>query len=191
MDKAKLLARLRESVHEPYQLGSRSTGTQMIPINHDHSIVVAAGPVQFLVEPRILNDEAVSGTGGGFEAEGEDSPVFDDLGPTVHVMGAEDGLEHLRFDCFLRKPHYHYVRYADNQLVTVRIDQYAEGDPVDWTLDHLRRRLPEMLEYAGANDLVAAVRDQQGDVLAALDQVEKLVRSAEEEMSQTPAPAFG
>jgi hypothetical protein len=194
MDKADMLARLRESVHEPYQLGSRSEGTRMIPINHDHSIVVDAGPVKFLVEPRILDDNAVGMVGAGpsqsaIQSQSPDGPLFDDNGPTVHVMGGEDGLEHLRFDCFVNKPHYHYVRYRENQLVTVRLDQYAEGDPVDWTMDHLRRRLADMLDYAGASDLSQGVRDHQPDVLAALDEVDSLVRTARREMS--PAGAVG
>jgi hypothetical protein len=184
MDKAKLLARLREGVHEPYQLGSLSKGTQMIPIKYDNAIPVDAGPLQFLVEPRILTDEAVSDVGNGLEAQGGDGPVFDDNGPTVHVMGREDGLEHLRFDCFVNKPHYHYVRYGDNELITVRLDQFAEGDPIDWTVDHLRRRLPEMLEYAGEKDLANGVRDQQTEMLAALDEVERLVRTSMQEMAQ-------
>jgi hypothetical protein len=188
MDKEKLLARLREGVHEPYQLGSQTKGTAMIPIDYECAIPVEAGPLQFLVEPRILTDAAVSGVGNGLEVEGGgDAPVFDDNGPTVHVMGAEDGLEHLRFDCFLNKPHYHYVRYSTNELFTVRLDQFAEGDPIDWTVDHLRRRLPEMLEFAGSPDLAEAVRDQNADVLAAIDQVEKFVRSSKEQMAQAPA----
>jgi hypothetical protein len=187
MDKAELLTRLREGVHEPYQLGSLSQGTRMIPIDHDCSIPVEAGPLQFLVEPRVLTDAAVAGVDDALEGEGGDGPVFDDNGPTVHVMGTEDGLEHLRFDCFLKKPHYHYVRYNSDELITVRLDQFAEGDPIDWTVDHLRRRLPEMLEYAGSTGLANAVRNQQADVLAAVDQVEKFVRSSKEQMAQAPA----
>jgi hypothetical protein len=187
MDKEEILARLREGIHEPYQLGSQTTGTAMIPIDHGCSIPVEAGPLQFLVEPRILTDAAVSGVENGLEAEGGGEAVFDDNGPTVHVMGAEDGLEHLRFDCFVKKPHYHYVRYSTNELFTVRLDQFAEGDPIDWTVDHLRRRLPEMLEFAGCPDLAQAVRDQRAHVLAAIDEVEKFVRTSKEQMAQAPA----
>ena len=47
---------------------------------------------------------------------------FDDYGPTLHVCGTADGLEHLRFDCFEHEPHYHYIRNHEQSNVICRID---------------------------------------------------------------------
>ena len=90
-------------------------------------------------------------------------------------------MEYLRFDCFANKPHYHYGRYSEGELITVRIDQYAEGDPVDWTIGRLRARLPEMLEYAGAQPLADYVRDHKADILEVVDQIEALLRKANDD----------
>ena len=36
----------------------------------------------------------------------------------------------------------------------VHIDPIADGDPLSWTLDRIRTRLPQMLRRAGAEPLV-------------------------------------
>ena len=77
---------------------------------------------------------------------------------TIHVLGAADRLEHLRFDCFEHEPHYHYIRNAEQANVVVRIDTFAEGDPTAWSLRCLRERLPEMLAHADATELAEQVR---------------------------------
>jgi hypothetical protein len=48
-------------------------------------------------------------------------------------------------------PHYHYAWSTDDQYVA--LDTTAEGDPLHWTLDRLRTRLPAMLIRAGAGEL--------------------------------------
>jgi hypothetical protein len=63
----------------------------------------------------------------------------------------------------------------------VRIDQYAEGDPVDWTIGRLRSRLPAMLEYAGAAGLADDVRAHAADILKVVNQIESLLRKAKED----------
>ena len=64
----------------------------------------------------------------------------------MHVCDASDGVEHLRFDCFENEPHYHYINTVEQGNLICRIDEIAEGDPVEWTVGRLRERLPEMLD---------------------------------------------
>src|ERR1700738_3394318 len=84
---------------------------------------------------------------------------FNDFGASLHVYGAEDGLEHLRFDCFEDQPHYHYIDPDEKANVIVRLDDIAEDDPIDWTTSRLRTRLPA--------------------ILAAVDQVHNLLEEAQ------------
>jgi hypothetical protein len=149
----------------------------MVP---DACFEVAAGPVTFVVESRRLTDAAIidSAEQQG-RLDGIDTATgVDDGGMTLHVLGAADGLEHLRFDCFEREPHYHYIHQDDHSNVVVRFDDVAEGDPTRWTLERVRSRLPEMLEHAGATELAAAARSAAPQILEATAEVEKLLYRA-------------
>ena len=68
--------------------------------------------------------------------------------------------------------------HAAGGNLTCRIDQIAEGDPVEWTLNRLRERLPEMLEHAGVPELAAQTRAEQSRVLEVIDQVADLLGKA-------------
>ena len=122
---------------------------------------VDAGAVRFGVEYRLLNDaiaaasESVRATGG----DSADVASFDDRGVSIHVFGVEDdgALEYLRFDCFDEDPHYHYVSWKEKSNEMLHIDPVAEGDPLRWTLERLRTRLPQMLTRAGAAHIAARV----------------------------------
>jgi hypothetical protein len=169
-----------EAVRDPYQLGNYYT-MMPIPAIEEHCIALDAGPVQLVVESRQLSDELAQQALEADLAAEVDRQIdygLDDYGATLHVVGTEDGLEHLRFDCFEHEPHYHYVRNADHGNLVVRIDQYAEGDPIDWTLGRLRARLPEMLAQSGVPELGEQVRDAQDQVLAVIDEVEVLLARA-------------
>jgi hypothetical protein len=144
----------------------------------DHCVTVDAGPLRFVVESRdliadnaVLNPDAVANRPA-------DAPVFDDAGPSLHVFDRNGAWEHLRFDCFDKDPHYHYIRQSDQSNLICRLDEIAEGDPLEWTMRVTRRRLPEMLEFVGAGDLADAARAHDDEVLAALDQVETLLARA-------------
>jgi hypothetical protein len=180
MDREQILKRLRDATLEPYQLGLSFQSPMIAPVE-ERCVPLPAGPLRFVVEARHLDDRAVSGTLGSDPSEGNDGIVFDDYGPTLHVYGAEDGIEHLRFDCFAHKPHYHYV-HGDGAVNTVcRIDQYAEGDPVEWTISRLRERLPEMLDHCGLPDLAQQVRTEQVTIQAAVEDVAQLLREARQQ----------
>lgn len=156
-----------------YHLG-RWGGTPAIPPVADHCVSVDAGPLRFVVEARQLTDEVIAQlTGAPFKEEG-----FDDFGPSLHVFGRADGLEYLRFDCFEKDPHYHYFFQAEDKNLVCRLDDVADGDPVDWTLGRLRGRLPEMLAYVGASELASATREASSAVTGAVEEVAELFRKA-------------
>ena len=164
---------------EDYRLG-RSYDVMPIALVPEHCVTVPAGPITFVVEARRLTDDAIISSAeeqGRRTAIDEPSGV-DDGGASLHVLGAEDGLEHLRFDCFDREPHYHYIRNADRSNVVVRLDTFAEGDPAGWVLSKVRERLPEMLGHAGALELAQSVEARRDEVLGALPEVERLLAAA-------------
>jgi hypothetical protein len=138
-----------------------------IPPIPEHCHEIPAGPILFVLESRLLNEETVG-------PAITDGPVLEDGGTSLHVCDAADGLEHLRFDCFEKAPHYHYVRNAEQRNQVVQIDDIAI-DPVDWTLQCVRTRLPEMLDYAGAGELAAAVRADRQAVERGIELVEKKI----------------
>lgn len=164
---------------EAYKLG-RSYDVMPIAMEPEACRPVPAGPITFVVEGRHLTDEAIisSADEQGRRDRIDQPSGVDDGGASLHVLGAADGLEHLRFDCFDKEPHYHYIRNADQANVVVRIDTFAEGDPKTWVLDRMRTRLPEMLEHAGAVELAAQARQSAPAIDAALGEVERLMDAA-------------
>jgi hypothetical protein len=161
---------------EAYVLG-RAYPVMPIPMVPEACTDVPAGPITFVVEGRRLTDEAILGNAierGGLDAIEQPDGV-DDGGLTIHVLGTDDRLEHLRFDCFEHEPHYHYIRNAEQANVVVRIDTFAEGDPTEWSLRCLRERLPEMLAHAGAPELATLVRSSTTEVAAGIERVAGLM----------------
>ena len=75
----------------------------------------------------------------------------------------------LRFDCFKVAPHYHYRNWAAKKNERVFLDYTAEGDPLAWTLDKIKTRLPIMLIRCEAEDVARDI-DQQ-EVEAALPKI--------------------
>jgi hypothetical protein len=146
---------------------------------------VPAGAVVFGVEYRDVDPESLRSTYAGnadYLAELEErSPEggFSDRGVSIHVCGAADGWEYVRFDVFDEEPHYHYVhRTTDGSVMNqvIDFDATASGAMLDWTIERLRTRLAEMLRAAGgetvADELDLAI------VAPALDEVERLARGA-------------
>jgi hypothetical protein len=170
---------MKPSGLDAYKLGRRydAMPIAMVP---EACLDVPAGPVTFVVEARRLTAKAIRDSAG---QQGKDPGIqaaagIDDGGMTLHVLGTSDRVEHLRFDCFENEPHYHYIHNDDQANVVVRFDDVAEGDPTVWTLERVRSRLPEMLEYAGAAELAAAARDAAPQILEAAAEVERLLERA-------------
>jgi hypothetical protein len=95
---------------------------------------------------------------------GDEGLTFD-----LTVAGEKDGARILRFDCFSKTPHYHVGSSGKSPVH----DMNAEGitDPVGWTLDQLKTRLPSMVAEAGYADIAKAI-DQQA-IAQSLSRVER------------------
>ena len=138
-----------------------------IPALKEHLRLVAAGAVTLGIEYRWITDETVAVVGLKLGADDE----YDD-GICLHVFETGTDLEHLRFDCFDRQPHYHYIDNWRQQNTLVWFDRAANGHPVDWALQRIRTRLPQMLAEAGAAELAARI-DQRAidEAIAAVTEI--------------------
>lgn len=83
--------------------------------------------------------------------------LLSDQGLCISVMGLEDSreIEMLRFDCFDQQPHYHYG--PENKNERLMLDKTTAGDSLEWTLQQLREKLPEMIERAGYSELSSKI----------------------------------
>ena len=160
----------------PYRRGNRYDRLP-IPMVEEHCIPVAAGAVQLVIESRRLTNAIVEETYQGAVASGI---PFDDGGATLHVLGADDGLEHLRFDCFEGEPHYHYIDHGAVTNTVVRIDELAVGDPIEFSLECVEQHLPDMLGNCGVPALADEVKGRMGEVLDAMTEVRALMLRAQE-----------
>lgn len=157
-----------------------------IPWIPEHTELVDAGVLTIGVGYRVL-DEATAkayldevgyhrSDGGGAERtyEGRDGGV------SIHVLGpGRDGalVEFLRFDCFDAEPHYHYVYNDDRAQDRVFLDPTLDGDPLEWALERLRTRMPDVLRKVGAHELAARV--DPGAIEAAIPEVRRAVARAQ------------
>ena len=115
--------------------------------------LIPAGAVTFGLEYRTLNDGAEEGV-------------------WIHVYSDEleaPDKELLRFDCFRVAPHYHYRNANVKKNERLMLDFTAEGDPLSWTLDKIKNRLPIMLIRCEAEDIARQV--DQRDIDAALPKI--------------------
>ncbi len=159
----------------PYQRGFRFESRLSTGPNRQTATAVAAGPLEMWVAARLLTNEFLNAFSDRIENLGADmSADFDDFGASIHVCDV-DGHEWLRFDCFANEPHYHYNFFHEDAQMICRIDEVAEGEPSAWTVSRLRHRLPEMLEFAGADGLAAWARTHGQELSSAVDEVESLL----------------
>jgi hypothetical protein len=158
----------------PYRRGNRY-GQLPIPMVEEHCIAVDAGAVQLVVESRVLTNEIIA---AAVPDAVHTDVTFDDFGATLHVCGTADGLEHLRFDCFENEPHYHYIEQAAGANTVVRIDEFAVGDPLEFSLSCVERHLADMLRHCGVADLADEVAGHPQKVTEAMAEVRELMRKA-------------
>lgn len=144
------------------------------------TVFFPAGALTIGVEGRAVDPEAVR-TGLGelsetarAQIEANQPKDLDDEGPSIHVLSAQTNVEYLRFDCFVKGAHYHYIRPEDGYQTVVMVDEAASGDPIDFAIGCLRHRLAPMLAQAGQSELAQAV--DQADVDRVLGQVEEAAR---------------
>lgn len=153
------------------------------PLDPSATTWVEAGAVRFGIESRNVTPESLreaykDDPEGLAEIEAS-SPEggFSDEGVSIHVLGAEDGHEYLRFDAFAGDPHYHYIHRAGDRNHWVPFDDVAGGDMVEFALGCLRDRLAAMLSEAGG-EAVAASLDARVQATA-VDEVARRIRSLE------------
>ncbi len=117
--------------------------------------VIEAGPVSF---------------GMSYRAE-----IMNDQGLCLQVYSEVEGkdTEILRFDCFDQTPHYHYG--PENHNIRLNMDKTTAGNPLGWTLDNLRSRLPAMVQRAGYDELASKL-EANPISKAKLDTVESTAR---------------
>jgi hypothetical protein len=141
-----------------------------VPHIQAKTIMVEAGAVSFGVEYRYLTGAVLTEVYGAevanramanrFGAPDLDLSTPIDSGVSVHVFDSATGEERLRFDDLdqaRRHPaHYHYMG-PDGRHALGFFDPAAEGPYMPWVLERLRTRLRDMLAFAGAGDLAAAV----------------------------------
>ena len=69
------------------------------------------GAISVGVEFRVLNNAVLGSLGLSEIAASNEYPTLNDNGVSLHVFvrTAEGNFERLRFDCFQKDPHYHFV----------------------------------------------------------------------------------
>jgi hypothetical protein len=159
---------------------------QPIPPDPQHTVYVDAGGIRIGVEHRLLDQAELAANYEGVAMEeireavaGQD---IDDNGVSLHVVGAEDGHEYLRFDMFEHEPHYHYIEQSGERQTILDFDRVAHGEMLPWVLNQLRTRLPEMLCHAGGGDWVGKLDFEQ--IETSLVEVERLAAEAEAELAR-------
>ena len=97
-----------------------------------------------------------------------------DQGVCLQVVGMVDDekKELLRFDCFDQRPHYHYDPAGMNARFD--IDKTTAGNSITWSIKQLKKRLPEMLQHAGYEDIAKQLDCDL--VTEKLDQVQETAR---------------
>jgi hypothetical protein len=152
-----------------------------IPPDPEHTTWIEAGALRFGVEFRLLDDAELAANYEGREMEEIRAALqerrIQDNGVSIHVAGAQDGHEYLRFDLFEHDPHYHYIEPSGERQSVVHFDRVAMGEMLPWALGQLRHRLPQMLERAGGRDLVPKLDRARLD--AAIARVEALALDAQ------------
>lgn len=144
-----------------------------------------AGAVTFVLEYRDVDPERLE---RAYADRPEDlaeirrlSPEggFTDTGISIHVLGAQDRHEYLRFDCFKDDPHYHYVHPTGDRNHWVPFDPIAGGDMFGFAMTCLRERLESMLTFAGGQSVAAAVdRKRVAPVVDALEKKARALQAA-------------
>ena len=86
---------------------------------------------------------------GNVEFWVETRETTEDGGPSIQVRTLKDGgeVQLLRFDCFRKRPHYHYAPGGLNSQYDV--DPTIVSDSLGWAIAQLRANLRPMVDRAG------------------------------------------
>ncbi|MBI3911187.1 MAG: hypothetical protein HY320_09675 [Armatimonadetes bacterium] len=106
-----------------------------------------------------------------------------DCGPAIRVWGEESGrwVQALRFDCFVRDPHYHYD--PDGRNIQLHLHPETVPDPLAWSIGELQLNLRPMLRAAGYPELaehvdVTAIAEALPQMRATLEQLKARATTA-------------
>ena len=107
---------------------------------------------------------------GNVEFRVETRETREDGGPSIQVRTTEGGeaVQLLRFDCFRKRPHYHYAPGGLN--AEYDIDPTVVSDSLGWAISQLRANLRAMIDRAGYPTVAESL--DQSAVMAGLAQVE-------------------
>lgn len=144
-----------------------------LPVMQHHAKWFDAGPVSFALEMRVLDD-------------GEGRPG--ERSVSIHVFDAARTREVVRFDCFDRFPHYHYILNATQQNVVWGYDPVANGPMLDWSFAAIRGRLADFLRRAGEEELAGRL-DKEGLDSAAVDGLREAIDTWEPSLPSEEAMA--
>ena len=157
-----------------------------IPLIPEHTEMIPAGVLTIGVGHRVLDEataKAYLDEVGFVREQKEDGDertyMGRDAGVCIHVLGpGRDGelVEYLRLDCFDDEPHYHYVYNDERAQDRVFMDPTLEGDPMEWALDRVRHRMPEVLVKVGAPELAAEI--DSSAIEAAMPEVRRAIERA-------------
>lgn len=130
---------------------------------------IQAGAVTFALHHRYLDGGAphTQGAGGRGGSNATQGLCIQVVG---NVRGKETEL--LRFDCFHSGAHYHYG--PENKNERIMLDPTVTANPIRWTINQLKTRLPDMLRRGGYDEL--ANRVNASLVSQKLDEVESAAR---------------
>ncbi len=131
-----------------------------------------------MTQPEVMHRQ-MGGEGGGEDLIPAGAITFglmyrtnvgetNDEGICIHVYGndvAGPDKELLRFDCFKMNPHYHYRNAPAQKNERLMLDYTSEGDPLAWTLDKIKNRLPIMLMRCEAGDIASALDQREVDAV--------------------------
>lgn len=90
-----------------------------------------------------------------------------DEGLSFDVTTTSEGKRIVRFDCFYNDPHYHIG--TSGPQANCKMKKEGITDPVSWSLEQLKTRLPALVAQAGYEGIAKTI-DQQ----AVADQLSKL-----------------
>lgn len=149
-------------------------GAAPIPPTEENTKYFDAGAVKIGLEGRLLTTEIVNVAHSKRNAPPTDE-TFDDSGPSIHVLGAENGYEYLRFDCFAKDPHYHFLVEGIPGVIVIWYDPIANGEMAPWACGLLRNQLPHLLRSAGGFAEADEAERSPESFSQAMDQVEALL----------------
>ena len=157
-----------------------------IPPDPAHTNYLDAGVVSFGVEYRLLDNADLEANYEGADREEIQAAlagaVVEDQGVSIHVIATESRHEYLRFDCFAKDPHYHYIEPSSEKQTIVAYDSVAMGDMLEWTLGQLETRLAAMLEHAGGAEVAEQLEAER--IAAGLALLREMVQKAQQQIRE-------